>query len=140
MHVAMYYNNQDVRLEELPVPRLGPGELLIRTRASGICGSDLMEWYRIQKAPLVLGHEITGEVVQAGEGVEDFCVGDRVFSSHHVPCGNCRYCLAGHQSVCDLLTNRPGNRQRYFRFAAHPISARARSGAHYCDGSQRVSA
>ncbi len=54
MHVAMYYNNQDVRLEELPVPRLGPGELLIRTRASGICGSDLMEWYRIQKAPLVL--------------------------------------------------------------------------------------
>ena len=118
MHVAMYYNNQDVRLEELPVPRLGPGELLIRTRASGICGSDLMEWYRIQKAPLVLGHEITGEVVQAGEGVEDFCVGDRVFSSHHVPCGNCRYCLAGHQSVCDLLRMThfdPGGFAEYIR-------------------------
>ena len=118
MHVAMYYNNQDVRLEELPVPRLGPGELLIRTRASGICGSDLMEWYRIQKAPLVLGHEVTGEVVQAGEGVEDFCVGDRVFSSHHVPCGNCRYCLAGHQSVCDLLRTThfdPGGFAEYIR-------------------------
>jgi L-iditol 2-dehydrogenase len=103
MRVAMYYNNRDVRLEELPVPKIGPGELLIKTRASGICGSDLMEWYRIKKAPLVLGHEITGEVVEVGAGVEDFKIDDRVFSSHHVPCGKCRYCLAGHQSVCDLL-------------------------------------
>jgi len=55
MQRRMYYNNQDVSSRRLPVPRLGPGELLIRTRASGICGSDLMEWYRIQKAPLVLG-------------------------------------------------------------------------------------
>jgi L-iditol 2-dehydrogenase len=99
----MYYNNRDVRLEELPVPDVGPGELLIRTRASGICGSDLMEWYRIKKAPLVLGHEITGEVVEVGAGVEKFKAGDRIFSSHHVPCGECRYCLAGHQSVCELL-------------------------------------
>jgi threonine dehydrogenase-like Zn-dependent dehydrogenase len=59
MRVAMYYNNRDVRLEEVPVPKIGPGELLLRTRASGVCGSDLMEWYRIKKAPLVLGHEIT---------------------------------------------------------------------------------
>ena len=103
MHVAMYYNNKDVRLEELPVPKIGAGELLIRIRASGICGSDLMEWYRIRKAPLVLGHEITGEVVEVGEGVKGFRVGDRVFASHHVPCGKCRYCLAGHQSVCDML-------------------------------------
>ena len=103
MRVAMYYNNRDVRLEKMPVPKVGPGELLVRIRASGICGSDLMEWYRIQKAPLVLGHEITGEVVEAGDGVESFRAGDRVFASHHVPCGKCRYCLAGHQSVCDLL-------------------------------------
>jgi L-iditol 2-dehydrogenase len=107
-----------VRLEQLPVPRIGLGELLIRTRASGICGSDLMEWYRIKKAPLVLGHEITGEVVEVGEGVEDFTVGDRVFSSHHVPCGKCRYCLAGHQSVCDLLRTThfdPGGFAEYIR-------------------------
>jgi L-iditol 2-dehydrogenase len=118
MRVAMYYNNRDLRLEELPVPAIGPGELLIRTRASGICGSDLMEWYRIKKAPLVLGHEIAGEVVEAGEGVRDFKVGDRVFSSHHVPCGNCRYCLAGHQSVCDLLRTThfdPGGFAEYIR-------------------------
>jgi L-iditol 2-dehydrogenase len=114
----MYYNNRDVRLEELPVPKIGPGELLIRTRASGICGSDLMEWYRIKKAPLVLGHEITGEVAEVGEGIENFRVGDRVFSSHHVPCGQCRYCLSGHQSVCDLLRGThfdPGGFAEYIR-------------------------
>ena len=118
MRVAMYYNNNDVRLEEMPVPRIGPGELLIRTRASGICGSDLMEWYRIKKAPLVLGHEITGEAVAVGEGVENFRVGDRVYSSHHVPCGKCRYCLSGHQSVCDLLRAThfdPGGFAEYIR-------------------------
>lgn len=118
MRVAMYYSNRDVRLEELPVPAIGPGDLLIRTRASGICGSDLMEWYRIKKAPLVLGHEIAGEVAAAGEGVADFKVGDRVFSSHHVPCGQCRYCLAGHESVCDLLRTThfdPGGFAEYIR-------------------------
>jgi L-iditol 2-dehydrogenase len=103
MRVAMYYNNRDVRLERLTVPGIGAGELLVRIRASGICGSDLMEWYRIRKAPLVLGHEIAGEIVEVGEGVENFRLGDRVFASHHVPCGQCRYCRAGHQSVCDLL-------------------------------------
>src|SRR3990170_1864220 len=103
MRVAMYYNNHDVRLQEMRVPKIGQGELLLRIRASGICGSDLMEWYRIRKAPLVLGHEITGEIVETGEGVQNLRVGDRVFTSHHVPCGKCRYCQAGHQSVCETL-------------------------------------
>jgi L-iditol 2-dehydrogenase len=118
MRVAMYYNNRDVRLEELPVPKIGSGELLLRTRASGVCGSDLMEWYRIKKAPLVLGHEITAEVVEIGAGIDRFKVGDRVFSTHHVPCGDCRYCLAGHQSVCDLLRTthfEPGGFAEYIR-------------------------
>ena len=118
MRVAMYHNNRDVRLEEMPVPKIGSGEMLIRMRASGICGSDLMEWYRIKKAPLVLGHEISGEVIELGEGVKDFKLGDRVFSSHHVPCGQCRYCVAGHQSVCDLLRNThfdPGGFAEYIR-------------------------
>lgn len=118
MRVAMYYNNRDVRLEELPVPKIGAGELLLKTRASGICGSDLMEWYRVKKAPLVLGHEITADVVEVGAGVDGFNVGDRVFSTHHVPCGKCRYCLAGHQSVCDLLRTthfEPGGFAEYIR-------------------------
>jgi len=63
----------------------------------------VMEWYRKPKAPLVLGHEIAAEVVELGAGVDRVKVGDRVFVSHHVPCGKCRYCLAGHETVCDTL-------------------------------------
>ena len=118
MKVAMYYNNRDVRLEEIPVPPIGAGELLVRVRASGICGTDVMEWYRVKKAPLVLGHEIAGEVVEVGEGVSRFRAGDRVFVSHHVPCMECRYCLSGHHSVCDTLRQTrfdPGGFAEYIR-------------------------
>ena len=66
MRVAMYYNNRDIRLEEMPRPKCGPGELVMRVEASGICGSDVMEWYRIKKAPLVLGHEVSGVVAEVG--------------------------------------------------------------------------
>ncbi len=99
----MYYNNNDVRVEEMPVPEIDPMETLVKVIASGICGSDVMEWYRIKKAPLVLGHEIAGEIVRVGHEVEDLRAGDRVFVSHHVPCMNCKYCLAGHFTVCDTL-------------------------------------
>jgi L-iditol 2-dehydrogenase len=118
VRVAMYYNNQDVRLEELPTPQIGPGELLVKVQASGICGSDVMEWYRIKKAPLVLGHEITGEIVEIGKGVEHYKIGDRVFVSHHVPCNTCRYCLHGLYTVCETLhtTNYdPGGFAEYLR-------------------------
>jgi L-iditol 2-dehydrogenase len=114
----MYYNNRDVRLEEMPTPQIGPGELLVKVMASGICGSDVMEWYRIKKAPLVLGHEITGEIVEVGEGVERYQVGDRVFVSHHIPCNTCRYCLNGQHTVCETLhtTNYdPGGFAEYLR-------------------------
>ena len=100
MLVGMYYNNRDVRAEEMPKPKIGPGEILLKMRASGICGSDLMEWYRIKKAPLVLGHEITGEIAETGEGVKNYKVGDRVFVAHHVPCNSCRYCLSGNHTAC----------------------------------------
>ena len=89
MRVAMYYSNNDVRLEETPVPEIGPGEILVRVISSGICGSDVMEWYRINRVPLVLGHEIAGTVEKAGAGVRNFKKGDRVAASHHVPCHNC---------------------------------------------------
>jgi L-iditol 2-dehydrogenase len=99
----MYYNNRDVRLVEMPIPKIHSGEILVKIMASGICGSDLMEWYRIKRAPLILGHEVTGEIVEVGEGVEQYGVGDRVFVSHHVPCNTCHYCLSGHQTVCETL-------------------------------------
>ena len=103
MRVAMYYRNDDVRLEEVPAPEIGPGELLVRIEASGICGSDVMEWYRVKKAPLVLGHEIGGRVVEVGEGVDRFAVGDRVTATHHVPCNTCHLCRHGHHTLCDTL-------------------------------------
>jgi L-iditol 2-dehydrogenase len=121
VRVGVYYNNKDVRLEELPVPRPGPGELLVKVVASGICGSDVMEWYRIKRAPRVLGHEITGDIVQLGEGVTKYQVGQRVFVSHHVPCNTCRYCLSGNHTVCETLhtTNyEPGGFAEYLRVPA----------------------
>lgn len=103
MRVAMYYGNNDVRLKEMPLPEIGPGEILLRVMASGICGSDVMEWYRIDRVPLVLGHEIAGTIEKIGKEVKNFKKGDRIAVSHHVPCKKCRYCLSGHETVCDTL-------------------------------------
>lgn len=118
MHVAMYYNNNDVRIEEMPIPEINDNELLVKVQASGICGSDVMEWYRIKKAPLVLGHEMAGDVVQVGKNVEKYKVGDRVFVSHHVPCNTCRYCLDDQHTLCDTLHSTnfyPGGFAEYLR-------------------------
>jgi len=118
MRVAMYYNNRDVRTEEVPKPKIGSGEILVKVMASGICGTDVLEWYRIKKAPRVLGHEIAGEIAEIGEGVDRYKIGDRVFVSHHVPCNTCRYCLAGHHTACETLhtTNYdPGGFSEYIR-------------------------
>ena len=118
MRVAVYYDNDDIRIEERPVPGIGAGELLVRIESSGICGSDVMEWYRRKKAPLVLGHEIAGTVERTGGDGCRFKAGDRVFVSHHVPCNTCRYCLAGQHSLCDTLRSTnfdPGGFSEYIR-------------------------
>ena len=99
----MYYRNDDVRLEEMPVPGIGPGEMLVKVHSCGVCGSDVLEWYRIKTAPRVLGHEIGAEVVKVGRDVQEYQVGDRIFVSHHVPCNTCRYCLTGHHTACETL-------------------------------------
>ena len=118
MKVAMYYNNNDVRIEEMPVPSIGDNELLVKVKASGICGSDVMEWYRIKKAPRILGHEITGDIVEIGKNVKKYKVGDRVFVSHHVPCNTCRFCLNNQQTLCHTLHSTnfyPGGFAEYLR-------------------------
>ena len=118
MRVAKYYNNRDVRLKEIPIPQIGPNEILVKVIASGICGSDVLEWYRMKKAPLVLGHEIAGEIAKVGDNIRRFNVGDRVFVSHHVPCNKCHYCLNGHHTACETLhtTNfDPGGFSEYIR-------------------------
>ena len=118
MRVAMYYNNNDVRLEELPKPAINDDEILVKVIASGICGSDVLEWYRIKKAPMVLGHEITGDIVDVGKNVKEYNKGQRVFVSHHVPCNKCCYCLNGNHTACETLhtTNyEPGGFSEYIR-------------------------
>lgn len=118
MKVAKYYNNRDIRLEELPRPEIGKGEILVKVMASGICGSDVMEWYRIRKAPLVLGHEIAGVIEETGKEVKKFRKGDRVFVTHHVPCESCFYCREGKETVCETLRSTkfyPGGFSEYVR-------------------------
>ncbi len=119
MRVAMYYSNNDVRIEELSVPAIGDGEVLLKVMASGICGSDVMEWYRRDKVPLVLGHEVAGEIVDVGKGVKKFKKGDAVASTHHVPCNTCHYCLNDHHTACATLQKGtyfdPGGFAEYLR-------------------------
>jgi len=121
MRVAMYYNNRDIRIEEMPIPAIGPGEMLMRVEASGICGSDVLEWYRRSKAPLVLGHEVAGQVVKVGVGVSKYKIGDRIVASHHVPCNTCYFCLTGHHTACETLRQTnfdPGGFSEYIRLPA----------------------
>ena len=103
MKVAMYYSNNDVRIEKMPIPKINDDELLIKVRASGICGSDVMEWYRLKTAPRVLGHEISGDIVEVGKNVKKYNVGDKVFISHHVPCNNCNFCNNNQHTLCKTL-------------------------------------
>jgi L-iditol 2-dehydrogenase len=117
----MYYNNSDIRIEELPIPKIGAGEILMRVEASGVCGSDVLEWYRVKRAPLVLGHEVAGQVVEVDRGVEKYKVGDRVVAAHHVPCNTCIHCLSGHHTACDTLRSTnfdPGGFAEFLRIPA----------------------
>jgi len=121
VRVAVYRGNDDVRLEERPRPAIGAGELLLRVKASGICGSDVMEWYRKPRAPLVLGHEVAGVVEEIGDGVTGFRPGDRIVTTHHVPCNRCRYCLTDRHSVCETLNSTtfdPGGFAEFVRLPA----------------------
>ena len=118
MLVAVYHNNRDIRIEDVPKPEIGPDEFLLKVMASGICGTDVVEWYRLPKAPRVLGHEATGVIDEVGKNVTEYKVGDRVFVSHHVPCNQCSYCLKDAHTACETLhtTNYfPGGFSQYIR-------------------------
>ena len=121
MKVARYHSRHDIRLEEVPVPQIGAGELLVQVKACGLCGSDLMEWYTREKAPAVLGHEPAGVVAEVGEGVQEFEIGDRVFVHHHVPCFTCHHCLRGYYTLCETFKAThidPGGFAEYIRVPA----------------------
>jgi len=114
MKAAVWYNNRDIRIEEMPVGRPGPREMLVKVISCGICGSDVVEWYRLPRAPLVQGHELGAEVIETGATVSRFKQGDRVFIAPKVPCGTCRYCRQGHFPQCSEIKERlPGGFAEY---------------------------
>ncbi|HLC65111.1 MAG TPA: zinc-binding dehydrogenase [Candidatus Nanoarchaeia archaeon] len=118
MKVAVYYNNHDIRIVEREIPAINDDEILMKVMASGICGTDVLEWYRIKKAPVVLGHEVSGVVEKVGKNVKNFKIGDRIFATHHVPCMECHYCIDGHHTSCETLHNtsfEPGGFSEFIR-------------------------
>jgi L-iditol 2-dehydrogenase len=114
MKVSVWYSNEDIRIEEVPKPKPGHKEILIKVISCGICGSDIVEWYRLPRAPLVQGHEIGAQVVEVGKSVTKYKPGDRVFVAPKVPCMKCDYCKNGHYPVCSSVKERlPGGFAEY---------------------------
>ena len=126
MKAGIYYNNQDIRLNYITVPKLKEHDLLLKVFSSGICGSDVMEWYRIKRAPLVLGHEVAGQVEAVGKKVTHLQPGDRIFATHHVPCNICYYCLRGNHTACHTFQKEnnfdPGGFSQYLRVSGPSVT------------------
>ena len=101
MKAAVAYDFKDIRIEDVPVPEVGPREALVKIAACGICSGDVMPWYIRKKAPIVLGHEPAGTIVEIGNEVKGFKVGDRVAMHHHAPCFTCHFCMRGDYVQCD---------------------------------------
>jgi L-iditol 2-dehydrogenase len=124
MRVAVMYDAGDIRIEERPVPAREPGDLLVRTAASGVCSGDLVPWYVRRKAPFVFGHEPAGTVVAAGVG-SPFQPGERVFAHHHAPCFDCAFCRTGDYVQCATwraTSLDPGGMAEYFRVPAANVA------------------
>jgi len=116
MQAAVLYDVDDIRIETRPVPKIGEGEILVQTRAAGICTGDIMGWYIRRKAPLVLGHEPAGVVAESNS--DAFAPGDRIFVHHHAPCFECRACTRGDYVQCASWRSSsidPGGLAEYFR-------------------------
>jgi len=105
LKIAKLYSFNDIRIEDIPIPEVGRENALLKTKASGICSGDVMPWYIDKKAPLVIGHEPAGEIIEAGKDVMSFKPGDRVFVHHHAPCFMCRYCKRGDYVQCETWKN-----------------------------------
>ncbi len=111
MQAAVLYGKEDVRLESVPVPLVGPGELLIRVRTALTCGTDVKVFRRGYHAkmimpPALFGHEMAGDIVALGEGITKFRVGQRIVAANSAPCDRCFFCRHNQQNLCeDLLFN-----------------------------------
>jgi len=118
----VYRGDGKLVAEEWPRPTIGAGEVLLRVLGCGLCGSDIAKIVDPSTpAPLVLGHEVVGEIVTLGPGVTDCAIGDRVVAAHHVPCGDCHYCRRGSESMCHAFKASnldPGGFAEYVRVPA----------------------
>lgn len=125
MRCAVLYDADDIRIEQRAVPEPAEGEILVRTRACGICSGDVMGWYVRRKAPLVFGHEPSGVVAAVGPGEpprddagRPFAAGDAVFAHHHAPCFSCEACARGDYVQCAgwrASALDPGGMAEFFR-------------------------
>ncbi len=122
MKAAVYYNLDDIRYEEVAQPEIGRGEVLVKVRSCGLCGTDISKMVqRTVTPPAVLGHEVAGDVEKVGDGVEKFHPGDRVFVAHHVPCLLCHWCRRGNYTLCPQFRRTnidPGGFAQYIRVPA----------------------
>ncbi len=141
MKVAKVYSLDDIRIEDMPTPGVGPGEALIRMKVCGLCTSDMIPWYVARKVPAVLGHEPVGVVVEVGRDAVGFQEGDRVFVHHHAPCFTCRLCRRGFFSLCRVWRAShliPGGLAEFVKIPAHNLrydTLRLPDGVSFEDGS-----
>jgi L-iditol 2-dehydrogenase len=131
MKIGAFYSQDDIRCEEAPVPKIGSNDILVKMRVSGICGSDLRPEYipdkirERRKTPVIIGHEVSGEIAEAGNEVTKFKVGDRVVPHHHVGCLSCWYCNHGAYTLCDdfyPINIEPGGFAEFFKVPARLVA------------------
>ncbi len=127
MRAAVLHGREDVRLERVPIPEPGPGEVVLRARAALTCGTDVKVFRRGYHArmivpPALFGHEAAGEIAALGEGVSGFAIGDRVVAANSAPCGECGYCRRGRPALCDDLLFWNGAYAEYVRLPARVVA------------------
>lgn len=126
MQAAVLHGREDIRIESVPVPKAGPGELIVQVGAALTCGTDLKVFRRGYHArmivpPALFGHELAGTVMEAGQGVTGFSNGDRVVALNSAPCGNCFFCVRGQENLCDDLLFNNGAYAEYIRIPSRIV-------------------
>src|SRR5579884_3386197 len=126
MTAAVLYGRENLRIENVPVPELDPGDILVRVRAALTCGTDVKVFRRGYHArmivpPALFGHELAGDIVALGEGVTNFAIGQRVVAANSAPCGRCFYCLRADENLCEDLLFNNGAYAEYIRIPARIV-------------------
>jgi len=126
MKAAFCYSHKKFIIDEIPKPEINQDEILVKVMASGICGSDIKKIFDDNvKKPVVLGHEVAGDIVEIGNNIKNFKIGDRVVVTHHVPCFNCQYCKHENYSMCRQFKSTniyPGGFSQYIRVPKENVS------------------